>query len=107
MKKKSDLILIYLNKIKPILGANYIEDTDEVLQEIIQEIMSIACDISNRNYDDEKLFPYISKAVRAEYLVRGAEGLTSNSEGSISNSFDDIIEKMRSNITKNGVRRLK
>ena len=101
------MVWIYLSRIKLILGANYVENTDEVLKRIIEEIVSIACDISNRQNNDEKLFPYISKAVRAEYLTRGAEGLLSNTEGSISNSFEDIIDKMRSNIIKNGVRRLK
>lgn len=96
-----------LVKIKKMLGANYIEDTDEVLQSIIEDITSIACDISNRKKDDEKLIPYINKSVRSEYLARGAEGLLSKSEGSQSSSFEDIIDKMRSNIVKNGVRRLK
>lgn len=96
-----------LEKIKANLGANYIDYTDDVLQNIIDEITSIACDISNRNKDDKKLFPYISKAVKAEYLTRGSEGLLSNTEGGISNSFEDIVDKMRSNIIKNGVRRLK
>ena len=105
--KRSEVVWIYLSRIKLILGANYVENTDEVLKRIIEEIVSIACDISKRESDDEKLFPYISKAVRAEYLTRGAEGLLSNTEGSISNSFEDIIDKMRSNIIKNGVRRLK
>ena len=106
MLKKNEVTLVYLGRIKPILGANYVKDTDEVLKKIIEEITSIACDISKRESNDEKLFPYISRAVRAEYLTRGAEGLLSNSEGSISNSFEDIIDKMRSNIIKNGVRRL-
>lgn len=94
------------NKIKSNLGENYIEDTDDVLQDIIEDMTSIACDISNRQATDEKLFPYIKKAVRSEYLARGAEGLTSRSEGSISSSYEDIIEKMRDNIIKNGLRRL-
>ncbi len=107
MLKKNEVILDYLSRIKPILGANYVENTDEVLKKLIEEITSIACDISNRECNDEKLFPYISKAVRSEYLTRGAEGLLSNVEGSISNSFEDIVDKMRSNMIKNGVRRLK
>lgn len=78
--KRSEVVWIYLSRIKLILGANYVENTDEVLKRIIEEIVSIACDISKRESDDEKLFPYISKAVRAEYLTRGAEGLLSNSE---------------------------
>jgi len=96
-----------LEKIKANLGANYAENTDDVLQDIINEITSIACDISNRSKDDEKLIPYISKAVKAEYLTRGAEGLLARTEGSESSSFEDIVDKMRSNIIKNGVRRLR
>ena len=96
-----------LEKIKNNLGVNYKESTDEILQDIIEDITSIACNISNRNKDDEKLIPYIKKAVKSEYLARGAEGLLSRTEGSESSSFEDIIDKMRSNIIKNGVRRLK
>ena len=96
-----------LEDIKKLLGSNYIETSDEVLQKIIDEMTSIACDISGRKNDNEKLIPYISKAVRSEYLARGAEGLNSKSEGSQSSSFEDIVDKMRSNIIKNGIRRIK
>ena len=98
--------MLRLEKAKKILGNNYIEKTDEVLQYIIDEVTSIACDISNRKAEDQKLDPYINKAVRSEYLARGAEGLLSKSEGSQSSSFEDIIDKMRTNIIKNGVRRV-
>ena len=72
-----------VEKIKSDLGANYRNDED-VLKDILEEVSSIASDISNRTADDEKLFPYIKRAVKAEYLARGAEGLTSRSEGSVS-----------------------
>lgn len=96
-----------LNEIKKRLGANYIEGTDDVIQDIIDDITPIACDISNRDEHDEKLIPYMKKAVISEYLTRGAEGLLSRTEGSESSTFEDIIDKMRSNIVKNGVRRIK
>ncbi len=96
-----------LSKIKKRLGANYIEGTDDVIQDIIDDITPIACDISNRDKNDEKLIPYIKKAVISEYLTRGAEGLLSRTEGSESSTFEDIIDKMRSNIIKDGVRRIK
>lgn len=96
-----------LEEIKINLGANYVTNTDDVLQGIIDDITSIACDISNRKAEDKKLVPYIKKAVRSEYLARGAEGLLSRTEGSISSSYEDIVEKLRNNIIKNGVRRLK
>lgn len=96
-----------LNKIIADLGANYKNEDKEVLNEILEEVSSIASDISNRKADDEKLFPYIKKAVKSEYLARGAEGLTSRSEGSMSSSFEDIMDKLRNNIIKSGLRRIK
>ena len=95
-----------IDKIIADLGANY-KDDKNVLKEILEEVNSIASDISNRQKDDEKLFPYIKRAVKALYLSRGAEGLTSRNEGSISTSFDDIIEKLRIDIIKSGLRRIK
>lgn len=95
-----------INKIIEDLGENYKNDGD-VLKDIYEEVSSIASNISNRKADDEKLYPYIKKATKAIYLCRGGEGLTSRGEGSISNSFEDVIEKLRNDIIKNGLRRLK
>ena len=95
-----------INKIIADLGANY-KDDKEVLNEILEEVISIASDFSNRQKNEEKLFPYIKKAVKAIYLSRGAEGLISRGEGSISTSFEDIIEKFRNDIIKSGFRRIK
>lgn len=94
-----------LEKIINDLGANYQND-EEVLKEILEEVSSIAFDISN-NKNKDKLFPYVKKAVKAIYLARGAEGLQSRSEGSISSSYEDIIDKLRNDIIKSGLRRLK
>ena len=95
-----------IDKIISDLGVNYKND-ENVLEDIVEQVSSIASDISNRPKNDEKLFPYIKKAVKAEYLARGAEGLISRNEGSISNSFEDIIDKLRNNIIKSGLRRIK
>lgn len=95
-----------IDKIIDDLGANY-KDDEEVLTDILEEVSSIASNISNRQKDDAKLFPYIKKATKAIYLCRGAEGLTSRSEGSISNSYEDIMEKLRNDIIKSGLRRIK
>lgn len=84
-----------LNKIKNRLGANYIENTDDTIKDIINDTTLIACDASNRNKDDPKLFPYIKKAVISEYNARGAEGLLSRNEGGISSTFNDIEKKLR------------
>ncbi len=95
-----------LKRIKEELGANFKEDAN-VLENIIERVTFVACDISNREKDDQRLIPYIEEAVKAEYLARGAEGLASKSEGSMSSSFKDIIKEMRTNIISNGVRRIK
>ena len=97
---------VNIDKIIADLGANYKNDKD-VLEDILEQVTSIASDIPNRQKDDEKLFPYIKKAVKAEYLARGAEGLTSRNEGSMSSSFEDIVDKLRNNIIKSGLRRIK
>ena len=94
-----------IDKIIDDLGANYRDDKD-VLKEILEEVNSIAFDISN-NKDKDKLFPYVKKAVKAIYLTRGAEGIQSRGEGSISNSYEDIIEKLRNDIIKSGLRRIR
>lgn len=96
-----------LEKIIEDLGANYKDDDRKVLENILEEVSSIASNISNRKKDDEKLFPYIKKAVKSIYLTRGAEGLVSQSESGISSSFEDIVDKLRNDIVKNGLRRLK
>lgn len=87
-----------LDKIKKRLGANYIENTDDIIEDIIEDFTSIAVDASNRKKDDEKLFPYIKKAVISEYNQRGAEGLLSRNEGGISSSFNDIEKKLRTDL---------
>lgn len=87
-----------LEQIKERLGANYIENTDNVLQDIIGDMTSIAVDASNRKENDKKLFPYIKKATISEYLQRGAEGLLSRNEGSISSTFIDTEEKLRKDL---------
>jgi hypothetical protein len=96
-----------LDKIINDLGANYNSKDEEVLEDILNEVSSIASNISNRNVDDEKLYPYIKKAVKAIYLCRGAEGIQSTSVSGVSSSFEDIIDKMRNDIVKNGLRRMK
>lgn len=96
-----------IEKIINDLGANFNSEEEDVLEDILNEVSSIASNISNRNENDEKLYPYIKKAVKAIYLCRGAEGMQSTSESGVSSSFEDIIDKMRIDIVKNGLRRMK
>lgn len=87
-----------LEQIKARLGANYIENTNDIIQDIIDDVTFIACDASNRKSTDEKLIPYIKKAVIAEYNARGSEGMLSRNEGGISSSFSDIEQKLRTDL---------
>lgn len=94
-----------IDRIIDDLGANYRND-NEVLKEILEEVNSIAFDISN-NKNKDKLFPYVKKATKAIYLTRGAEGLQSRNEGSIASSYENIIDRLRDDIIKSGLRRIK
>lgn len=95
------------SKIMADLGANYKASDSEVLDEIITEVQTIASNISHTEAsENEALIPYMTQAVKAMYLARGAEGLNSRSEGSISNGFQDIVQKLRNDIVTNGLRRI-
>lgn len=87
------------------LGANYNASDSEALESIIADITTIAAEISNLDSADERLFPYIKKAVKSEYLSRGADGLKSRSEGSISASYADITDTLRADLVRGGLRR--
>lgn len=92
--------------IKLELGANYTNSNkeDSILEELIDEYLSIASDYTNRETTDIKLYPYIKKAVISSYLARGAEGLASKGEGSLSSSFLDIETKLKKDLVS--IRRL-
>ena len=94
-------------KIIADLGANYTKNDSSVLEEIIEEVTNIASNISNTDAsDNEALNPYMIHAIKGMYLLRGAEGTKSKGEGSISNSFEDIVQKLRNDIVTNGLRRV-
>ena len=94
-----------IDKIIEDLGANYREADEDILQDIINDVTSIASNISNRSKTDEKLYPYIKTAVKSIYLARGGEGIGSITESGKSLSFIDSIEKMRNDIIKAGLRK--
>lgn len=96
-----------LQAIKNRLSVNYIEGTDDVIIDLIKDLTSKASDITNLKKDDERLIPYVKDATIEEYNTRGAEGMLSRNEGGISSSFYDIVERMRNNLIKGGLRRFK
>ena len=96
-----------LQEIKDRLGANFVSGDDNVLLDIIDDMTLIASNTTNREITDTKLEPYVKKAVISEYLRRGDEGSKSSSEGSLSTSYDDIENKLRKDLVRNGLRLLK
>lgn len=93
------------NEIIAELGANYNVSDSGVLDTIINDMTTIASQNANLPTYDERLRPYIKKAVKSAYLSRGAEGLSSRSEGSISSSYLEITEVLRQDLIKGGLRR--
>lgn len=87
------------------LGANYDTNDSGVIEKYIQDFTTIATEISNLNASDDRLYPYIKKAVISRYLSRGAEGLKSRNEGSISASYEDILDGLKKDLARGGLRR--
>lgn len=98
-----------LDNIKLDLGDNYTETTDELLQQIIDDVTANALFISNRaNTEDnvDFLAPEIKECVKVIYMQRGVEETKSASESGRSLSLKDAIDELRMNIVKNGKRLL-
>lgn len=85
------------------LSINYRNDRN-VLERIYKRMAFIASDASHRKANDVKLIPYIEEATISTYLRRGKEGTTGYSEGSESESYIDIEEKLRKDVAS--IRRL-
>jgi hypothetical protein len=93
-----------LNEIKTDLGANFKTGDDTLLQKYIDDLTIVALQTSNRSSGDTNLNYYIKEAVKSAYLRRGDEGVSGSSEGSLSSSYKDIVENLRNDIIKNGLR---
>lgn len=85
-------------KIIADLSVNFKDGDDSIIENYIELYSSIASDNSNRKKDDEKLYPYIYEAVKEAYLKRGDEGSSSSTEGSLSASYIDIVEKLKKDV---------
>lgn len=83
-----------LERLKLDLSVNFKTGDDSVLSDFIDDYISIASNNSNRRKDDERLYPYVYKAVKSAYLLRGNEGSSNSTEGSLSTSYEDIEEKL-------------
>lgn len=89
------------------LGANYRDDEEE-LAEIFEQVYSLASSFSNQSrIKENRAFDLIvSKAIKAIYLSRGAEGISSKTEGSITTSFNNAINEMKNDIITLGLRKV-
>lgn len=87
-----------INRLKSDLSVNFKNGDDSVLSNFIDDYISIASNNSNRRKDDEILYPYVYEAVKEAYLKRGDEGSSSASEGSLSTSYIDIVEKLKKDV---------
>ena len=96
-----------LAEIKTDLGANFKTGDDSILTLYIEELTAIALDISNKTELGTSLEFFVKTAVKSIYLKRGDEGTNSSSEGSLSSSYVDIQNELRSNIIKSGLRKIK
>ena len=92
-----------LEEIISDLGDNFDNNDYDMLEELTQRVTDVAQTLSNNT--STELEPYIKTCVKAEYLSRGGEGLSSLNESGKSSSFIDNIEKMRNDIIKAGLRR--
>lgn len=92
-----------LDEVKLMLGDNFKAGDDALLQSIIEDLTKDALFISNRS-EETLLKSEIKEAVISTYLLRGAEGLNSLSQGGVSSSFKDIKDKMKKDIISNGKR---
>lgn len=92
-----------INSLIDELSINYRDDR-EVLEKIYNRMLLIASNITHRAKNDKKLNTYVENATIQAYLRRGKEGTNSYSEGSESESYIDIEEKLRKDVVS--IRRL-
>ena len=100
-------MLDIFDKIKLELGENFKTGDDTVLANIIDETITDALSISNRENTDKNiqlLSSDISKCAISKYLIRGSEGSKSISTQGTTASLENPIEVMRNDIVKSGKR---
>lgn len=96
-----------LEELKLDLADNFnVIDTD-VLDDILNETITNALFISNRDLSLENILllkPEIKKCVKVVFLERGVEDSVSLNENGKNSTFVDSYEMLRNDIVKNGKR---
>ena len=86
------------NQIIGRLKDNFIEGTEFIIEESINDYTIIACSETNLKKDDERLVPHIKSAVIKTYIRLGNEGILSSNESGFNVTYEDIEEQLRKNI---------
>ena len=95
---KEEMKTKMLDRLKKDVSLNFKTGDDSILSDFIDDYISIASHNSNRKENDNKLYPYVYEAVKEAYLRRGDEGSSSSTEGSLSTSYVDIVEKLKKDV---------
>ena len=93
--------------IKRDLGENFRSGDEQILKDFIDEATTDALSISNRirsKSNIEVLSSDIKKCVKSMYLLRGSEGVKSQSDDGRNATFENPKEVMRIEIVKSGQR---
>ena len=94
------------------LGEMYNTNDDKVLKSILEDVITDALYVSNRQYKSNKeeqltiLKSNIKKAAKTIYLQRGVEDVTSETQNGISKTYDIAIETMKQDIIRQNKRLL-
>ena len=83
-----------IEEIKRHLAEFFREDSEQILNDLINDYTAIALDYSN-NQKIDRLRPYIKKSVIMAYKRIGFEQLQSYSENGFQGVFIDIEEKLQ------------
>lgn len=100
------------NEIIAELGEMYDTADNVVLRGILEDVITDALYVSNRQYKSDKekqltiLKSNIKKATKTIYLQRGTEDSTSETQNGISKTYDIAMETMRQDIIRQNKRLL-
>ena len=96
-----------LSEVKADLGENYISSDESVLMSILTDVIEDALRMSNRANNENNLSVLksnIKKATKSIYLLRGVEDVKSNSQSGLSNTYDNVMETMLTDIIRQNKR---
>lgn len=106
------MITTIQNEIIAELGDMYDTNDSTVLHDILEDVITDALYVSNRQYKSNKddqltiLKSNIKKAAKTIYLQRGSEDVTSETQSGISKTYDIAMETMKQDIIRQNKRLL-